>query len=138
MHNIKIYWHKLGWRAVGFSAGLTALFTAGFARADNNIQTAPTNIITTPSEVVALLCTIFNWMFWFLIVISSIMVLVAGYTYATSNGDSEKVQKATKTITYAALGVVAALLAKVFPEIVGSLFGLTVNVCAVSSSSISF
>ncbi len=84
--------------------------------------TAPSNIITSSGDVATLFCAALAWMFWGLVVFSIAMFLVGGYTYATSNGDTEKVSKATKTITYAAIGVVIALLAKGVPLIIGSLF----------------
>jgi len=77
-----------------------------------------------------ILCPIAAAMFWVLIAISSIMVLVAAYMYVTAGGDSEKVSKAHKTILYAAIGVAAALLAKAFPVVIASIFGVgDVNGC---------
>ena len=80
--------------------------------------------INQPSDINSkILCPIFGWMFTFLITISAIMGLVGGYWYMTSRGDSEKVSKATKTITYAAVGVAVALAAKAVPSLISNLFG---------------
>ncbi len=84
--------------------------------------TAP-NITLTDTKIVEIMCKAMNWMFGILIVLSVIMVLVAAYMYVTSSGDAEKVSKATKTITYAAIGVVAALLARGVPILVASILG---------------
>ncbi len=52
-----------------------------------------------------------------------VMALVGGYLYATSEGNPEKIGKANKTLLYAAIGVVVALLAKGFPQTVAGLIG---------------
>ena len=62
-------------------------------------------------------------MFWILITLSTIIVLYAAFMYMTSQGDEAKVSTATKTITYAAVAIVVALLAKGFPVIVASIVG---------------
>lgn len=61
-------------------------------------------------------------MFYILISIAIIMVLWAAYNYLVAGDDTEKVSRATKTITYAAIAVVVALLAKGFPVLIGSIF----------------
>lgn len=71
-----------------------------------------------------ILCPIAAAMFWVLIALSTVMVLVAAYMYVTANGDPEKVGKAHKTIGYAAAGVVVALIARVFPIVIASIFGV--------------
>ncbi|MEK7195480.1 MAG: hypothetical protein AAB655_02175 [Patescibacteria group bacterium] len=71
-----------------------------------------------------ILCRIANTMFWILITLSVIMVLWGAFMYMTSSGDEKKVGDATKTITYAAVGVVVALMAKGFPALIASIFGI--------------
>ncbi len=84
---------------------------------------APNPIVTNVSNLGDLLfCPIVNTMFYILIFLAVIMVIWAAYTYLTAGDDTEKVHRATKTITYAAVAVVVALLAKGFPMIVGSIF----------------
>jgi hypothetical protein len=61
-------------------------------------------------------------MFWILISLAIIMIFWAAYIYLTAGDDTEKVHKATKTITYAAVAVIVALLAKGFPTLVTSIF----------------
>jgi type IV secretion system pilin len=101
--------------AVGF------IFAAVAAQAD--IVSAPTGILTSPNDVANLFCSAALWMFWLLIVFSVIMFLVGGFTYATSQGDAEKVSKATKTLTYAAIGVVVALVAAGVPVFIDNVLG---------------
>jgi hypothetical protein len=73
------------------------------------------------------ICSVAYWMFWILMSLSVVFVFVAAYKYLTSGGDAEKVGSATKTITYAAVAIVVALLAKGFPSIVQSVFPMSVG-----------
>jgi len=91
---------------------------------------AQTLTIDNPQDVNSkILCPIAGYMFYILIGLSTIMILYAGFQYITAGGDSEKVGDATKTITYAAVGIAVALIAKAFPNIVASILGQTVNGC---------
>ena len=114
-----------------YIAGLASFLIAAVAKSANAL-TAPTNVITSSDQVVKLFCNTLDWLFWFLIVLSVVMALVAGYMYATSSGDSEKVGKATKTLTYVAVAVVVALIAKGLPLLVGGFIGVTgsLDACA--------
>ncbi len=85
--------------------------------------------INNTQDLVNKLCSLFSWMFTLLIILSSIMVLVGGYIYVTAGGDTEKVKTATKTLTFAAVGVVVGLAAKGFPNLVATLFGATAGGC---------
>jgi len=112
---------------------ITGLITLGavvFTKSASG-ATMPTNIITSASDVTALFCGALLWMFWGLITFSVAMFLVGGYTYATSAGDPEKVGKATKTLTYAAIAVAVALIARGVPILIGTIFGVTsgLDVC---------
>jgi hypothetical protein len=79
--------------------------------------------ITSAQALLNFMCTIFSWMFYFLITLSLIMILVAAFTYVTANGNPEKVGKATKMILYAAIGIAVALIAKGVPSIIASILG---------------
>ncbi|MBI4087699.1 MAG: hypothetical protein HY434_02610 [Candidatus Liptonbacteria bacterium] len=68
------------------------------------------------------LCPVFDTMFTILIALAAIMVIWAAYIYLRAGDDSEKVSKAHKTITYAAVAVVVALIAKGFPVLISSIF----------------
>jgi hypothetical protein len=92
-------------------------------------STFPT-IPVTPSWISGEMCAIANWMFYFLIILSVIMVVAAAYIYLTSNGDPEKVGTATKTLTYAAVGILVGVLAKAIPTLVASIVGYSgLSVC---------
>lgn len=42
--------------------------------------------------------------------IAVVMLIVAGYSFITANGDEEKVGKATKSLTYAIVGLAVCLI----------------------------
>ena len=69
-----------------------------------------------------LFCNIISWFFWIVITISVIMVLYAAYTYVTATDNSEKTERARKTLTYAAVGIAVALIAVGFPHLIGDIF----------------
>jgi hypothetical protein len=79
--------------------------------------------ISSPGKVVGVICNVASAMFWILIALSTVMVLYGAFVYLTAGADAEKVKTAHKTITYAAVGIVVALLAKGFPSIVASIVG---------------
>jgi uncharacterized membrane protein YidH (DUF202 family) len=66
-------------------------------------------------------------MFFILIGLAVIMVLWAAYLYVIAQEDTEKTNKARRTLTYAAVAIIVALLAKGFPMVVASIFGGTNN-----------
>jgi len=86
----------------------------------SGINTIPSPPLQSTGDVTDLICGLIPWIFWGLIVLSIVMVLIAAYRYVTSGGDAEKVSSANKTILYAAIAVVVALMAAGVPLIVDS------------------
>jgi hypothetical protein len=75
-----------------------------------------------------LFCPLFSALFDILIAISVIMVMYAAYTYVLAGDDAEKVTKARHIITYAAVAILVALIARGFPTLVSTVFpGTTVG-----------
>lgn len=105
-------------------------FTAGIALADSGA------LVQNSGDLVLIFCRILGVMFWAAIAVSVVMALWAAFEYVTANGDEEKIMKAKKALFYAACGVIAALLAYGFPDLVASVFGQTYQNCTVVSSSI--
>jgi hypothetical protein len=97
-----------------FGAFLTFLFAAP--------ALAATPIITNTQGAHDQICNVFTWMFWVLIAVSVIMVMWAAYLFVTAKDDAEQITEAKKAIFYAALGIVAGLLARGFPLLVASIF----------------
>lgn len=52
-----------------------------------------------------------NWMLFAMGFIAVIMLIWGGFTYATSAGDTTKVERAKQTVLYAVIGLIVAILA---------------------------
>ena len=70
-----------------------------------------------------MLCTVFAWAFYFLIVLAVIFIIVAGFRYLTASGDPEKVKGAGTMLLYTAVAIGIALLARAVPLVIGSFLG---------------
>ncbi len=64
------------------------------------------------SGVVDIVQKVVNWLSWFVGIVSVIMIVVGGFKYITSGGDSNKVTGAKNTIIYAIIGLVIVALAQ--------------------------
>lgn len=113
----------LGGLAITAFVNTLFLFTANIAGAQ--MTPSPGLNITDVNQINSkVLCPIFNSTFFILMSISIIMILWAAFTYMRAEDDADKVSRATKTITYAVVGIAVALLAKAAPLIIGSIFGV--------------
>jgi chromate transport protein ChrA len=112
-----------------FSPSIIALVipAMAFAQATPGPATQTANVpqsgVTSVGSVLNLLCTVFAWAFYFLIVVAVIFVIVAAFRYLTAAGDPEKVKAAGQTLLYAAIAIGVALLARAVPLVVGSFLG---------------
>jgi hypothetical protein len=90
----------------------------------------PNTNITSLNSIFALLCVVFGWAFWFLIVLAVIMVIVAAFRYIGAAGNPENVGKAGSTLLYAAVAIGVALLARAVPFVIGTFLGAgQINSC---------
>lgn len=121
-----------------FSPSILALVLPAMAFAQNLPQpiaptgsNVPQGNITSLQSILQLLCTVFAWAFYFLIVLAVIFVIVAAFRYLTAAGDPEKVKAAGQTLLYAAIAIGVALLARAVPLVVGNFLGAngTVTSC---------
>ncbi|MDO8302682.1 MAG: hypothetical protein Q7T18_05535 [Sedimentisphaerales bacterium] len=71
-----------------------------------------------------LILSIFDWLFYALIIVTIFFVLMAAFKYLTADGDPGKVSEASKQLLYAAIAIVVGILAVVFPKIVASIIGV--------------
>lgn len=53
-----------------------------------------------------------NLLFTLLLLLAVVFILIAAYRYLTSQGESEKVKEATRSLTYALVAVAVAFLSK--------------------------
>jgi hypothetical protein len=88
---------------------------------------APNSNINSINAVGTSLCTITNWLFYFLILLAVIFIIVAAFKYLTAAGDPEKVKGASHELLYAAIAIVVGILAKAVPGLVGSVIGSSIS-----------
>lgn len=62
--------------------------------------------------------TAINFFIVFSAVVAVIMLVVAGYMFITSAGDADKVDKATKTLSAAIIGMVIVFVARILVQYV--------------------
>ncbi len=65
---------------------------------------------------------VINWLIGAAVLVCVVMLVWAGYSYMTAGGDEGKVQKATKTLTNAIIGLVISLLALVLVNFIRNTF----------------
>jgi len=65
-----------------------------------------------------------SWFIGFSVVVAVAMIIVAGYNLMTSNGDPDKIQKGTKGITAAVIGMVVVIIARILIVFVLEKLGL--------------
>ncbi len=86
--------------------------------------------ISSTREDWGIVCTIAtvhyvtNWIFYLLMIAVMIMILYGAFVFLTSSGDPGKTSKATKTITFAVIGMIIALLARAVPSAVRYITGI--------------
>lgn len=86
----------------------------------------PTSPVANVAGVGTVLCTIFGWAFYFLVILTIIFVVFAAFRYLLAAGDPEKVKSAGHILIYAAVAIVVALVAKALPAIVATLVGSSI------------
>lgn len=94
------------------------------------VQKPPTTIGKF-EDLLDKVCTLTDYMFTLLLILSIFFVILAAFQYLTAGGDPEKVEGANKQILYAAVAIVIALFARAVPNVIYSFMGSgTFNGCA--------
>jgi len=107
---------KLSWVTTVASVVLPLLASAQ----GPGLPSAPANTI---GGVFNLICTIFGYLFYVLVLATIFFVIMAAFKYLTAAGDPEKVKMASHQLLYAAVAIVVGILARVLPGIAASLVG---------------
>ncbi len=110
-----------------FGAGITVLWGGLMASSVLAATSPAVGIDLSGKNAIenAILCPIFNTFFWVVLAVSMIMVLWGGFKYVKAGDDTEATSSARKTVTWAAVGIAVALIAKGFPGIIGSIFSVS-------------
>ena len=81
----------------------------------------PTNVPSTPGQIIDLVKNIGDWIFTALLVVDAIFLVIAGYRFVFAGGNEENVKKARQMLLNALIGVAVALGAKGLVAIIESL-----------------
>ena len=81
------------------------------AEVDNLAQCNVDNKEAGHDNLMSTVQTIINVALAVLGLVTTVMIIIGGVTYATSNGDTAKIKRAKDTILYGVIGLVIALLA---------------------------
>ena len=84
----------------------------GTGTSQTGYQPIPTNVPSTPGELITLIDTIGNWFFTALLAIAVIFLVMAGFFFITAGGNPENVNKARQMLINALIGVAVGLAAK--------------------------
>ncbi len=110
---------KLNLKKIGIVAVLAVSVLPLLAGAQ--LADKPLENITTIKQIMDIINDVINYIFAFLIIMATAMVLYAAYLYLTAGGSEENIGKAKNAIIYAAVGVAVALLSRAVAFIVGSI-----------------
>ena len=111
--------------ALDFAAPVVTLalpVLASAALGEPGLQ-APNADINSINAVGSTLCSVTNWLFYFLIIVAVIFIIVAAFKYLTAAGDAEKVKSAGHELLYAVIAIIVGILAKATPTLVVSIIG---------------
>lgn len=116
MLNIKYYIYKMKNALAKISGGVLASYVAFTGLASRAFaQTSADDWIDGVDGVDTSLdtwvVTMLNWAIGLAALAAVAMLIAAGYMYITANGDEGKVEKATKTLTFAIVGLVVCFIA---------------------------
>jgi hypothetical protein len=76
-----------------------------------------------------------NYIIWLGIIFSSLVFVYAGFLYITAQGDSSKVQRATKIFTNVAVGLFLAFIAFLLIEVITTSLGLDTSILPIDIGS---
>lgn len=115
---------------IGFLALVLAV-AAGSAANAATVPTPPTVFgatgipggITTAGGFIQIILDLTDWLFIILLVVSVIMIVLAGLQFITGGGDPAAISAARTKLIWAAVGIGVALLAKGIPSAVSNLLG---------------
>lgn len=82
------------------------------------ISNAPQSGITSVADIFGLIKDLFNILFWLLILLSSVFIIYAAFTYLTASGDPEKIKKANRMIIYAVIAILVGTVAWAIPTVI--------------------
>jgi len=83
------------------------------------------NVQGTNTELMTLVTNLINWAVGLAALVCVVILIVSGYKYITASGDENKIQSATKTLTFAIIGLVVCFIAVILVKFVLQRIGVT-------------
>ena len=78
----------------------------------------PETIIDSPEKIVGVLGTVAAWLFTILMALAVVMIVYAAFLYLTAAGSPDRLTSAKKTLIYAIVAIVVALVAGGIPVLI--------------------
>ncbi len=100
---------KISGGALALYVGFTGL--AGQAFAQKSASEWITGVDGVKSNLDSWVVVMLNWAIGLAALAAVAMLIAAGFMYITANGDEGKVEKATKTLTFAIIGLIVCFIA---------------------------
>ena len=105
------------------SAGVGSVVSGLYLASANFAQEAQTYLDRIPSQVgdndlESMIFRLINWAIGIAAVLSVVILIAAGYMFITAAGDEGKVEKATKTLTFAIIGLVVCFISVILVQFV--------------------
>jgi len=88
-----------------FAGSMSATFAA------TSPMTWISSLTGTSGTLDSWIITVLNWAIGLAALAAVVMLIAAGFMYITANGDENKIGKATKTLTFAIVGLVICFIA---------------------------
>ncbi|MEX2054136.1 MAG: peptidoglycan-binding protein [Candidatus Colwellbacteria bacterium] len=123
-----IFWAILGFVVLLIAGGVGALVADILGGSDVDGIAVGESPISNFEGVRAVLMTIARWMFGILMALGIIMVLYSAFLYLFSGGDDTRISTARKTLTYAIVALVIAVLAGGVGVLVQNIIGTSTNI----------
>jgi len=73
---------------------------------------------TGQNDLMTLIYGVINWAIGIAALLCVVILIVSGYKYITAAGDENKVESATKTLTFAIVGLVVCFIAVILVQFV--------------------
>ncbi len=98
----------------------SGLFLTSSAYAANNADPLGfiTGIQTSDQKLMPLATNLINWAVGLAALVCVVILIASGYKYITAAGDEAKVESATKTLTFAIIGLVVCFIAVILVKFV--------------------
>ena len=106
-------------KALGAITGaVSSLYWAGVVKAQDIGGILPDDPLGGDEDVLQLAQRVIRLVILLAALVCVAILIAAGYSYITAAGDEQKIEKATKTLTYAIVGLVICFISVILVEFV--------------------